>query len=179
MGRASDAEKAERLNRARGLLRQFKHLPDAVERLAHDCSISPRQAYRYLQQAQRLKEPVAVAESKVAFTVKLPRSLIQRVRLYASVRKLSISEVVSRALLALVPRGRGRAGPQADQATHTSFGVSFRSFAGGEAGASLSGSGAGQAPADHKRRAHLCHAAFGDKTMNKQAAIYARVSSDR
>jgi predicted DNA-binding transcriptional regulator YafY len=108
MARASDAEKAERLNRARELLRRFERLPDAVERLAHDCSISPRQAYRYLQQAQRLKEPVPVGESKLAFTVKLPRSLIQRVRLYASVRKLSISEVVSRALLALVPRGRGR-----------------------------------------------------------------------
>ena len=108
MGRASDAEKAERLNRGRDLLQRCKHLPDAVERLAHDCSISPRQAYRYLQQAQRLKEPVAVTESKVAFTVKLQRSLIQRVRLYASVRKLSISEVVSRALLALLPRGRGR-----------------------------------------------------------------------
>jgi predicted DNA-binding transcriptional regulator YafY len=108
MGRASDTEKAQRLNRARDLLHRFKHLPDAVERLAQDCSISPRQAYRYLQQAQRLKEPVPVGESKLAFTVKLPRSLIQRVRLYASVRKLSISEVVSRALLALVPRGRGR-----------------------------------------------------------------------
>jgi len=108
MGRASDAEKAKRLNRARELLRRFEQLPDAVERLAHDCSISPRQAYRYLQQAQRLKEPVSVGESKLAFTVKLPRSLIQRVRLYASVRKLSISEVVSRALLALLPRGRGR-----------------------------------------------------------------------
>jgi len=108
MGRASDAEKAERLNRARDLLQRYKHLPEAVERLTHDCSISPRQAYRYLQQAQRLKEPVAVAESKVAFTVKLQRSLIQRVRLYASVKRLSISEVVNRALLALLPRGRGR-----------------------------------------------------------------------
>jgi hypothetical protein len=44
----------------------------------------------------------------VAFTVKLRRSLIQRVRLYASVKRLSISEVVNRALLALLPRGRGR-----------------------------------------------------------------------
>ena len=83
MGRASDAEKAERLNRARELLRQVEQLPDAVERLAHDCSISPRQAYRYLEQAQRLKEPVPAGESKLAFTVKLPRSLIQRVRMYA------------------------------------------------------------------------------------------------
>jgi predicted DNA-binding transcriptional regulator YafY len=108
MGRASDTQRTERLNRARDLLRQSEQLPDAVERLAHDCSISPGQAYRYLQQAQRLKEPVAVAESKLAFTVKLPRSLIQRVRLYASVKGLSISEVVNRTLLTLQPRGRGR-----------------------------------------------------------------------
>ena len=108
MGRASDTQKAERLNRARVLLRQFEQLPDAVERLVRDCSISPRQAYRYLQQARRLKQPVAISEPKLAFTVKLPRSLIQRVRLYASVKRLSISNVVSRALLALLPRRRGR-----------------------------------------------------------------------
>ena len=108
MNRAGGAQRAERLNRARKLLQQGEELPDAVERLAKDCSISPRQAYRYLQQAQRLKEPVAVTESKLAFTVKLAPSLIQRVRLYASVKQLSISEVVSRALLALLPRGRGR-----------------------------------------------------------------------
>jgi hypothetical protein len=29
--------------------------------LAQDCSISPRQAYRYLEQAHRLKEPVPPA----------------------------------------------------------------------------------------------------------------------
>ena len=108
MSRASEAEKAERLNRARTLLRQIEQLPDAVERLARDCSISSRQAYRYLQQAQKLKEPVPVTEPKLAFTVKLPHSLIQRVRLYASVKRISISEVVSRALLALLPRGGGR-----------------------------------------------------------------------
>ncbi|HYN23761.1 MAG TPA: hypothetical protein VES69_01810, partial [Pyrinomonadaceae bacterium] len=81
---------------------------EAVERLARDCAISPRQAYRYLQQAQRLKRPVPVSEAKSAFTVKLSRSLIQRVRQYASASGLSISEVVSRALLALLPGGRGR-----------------------------------------------------------------------
>jgi hypothetical protein len=108
MARASDAQKAERLNRARVLLREGDQLPEAVERLARDCSISPRQAYRYLQQAQRLKEPVPVGESKLAFTVKLPRSLIRRVRLYASVKRISISEVVTRALIALLVRGGGR-----------------------------------------------------------------------
>ena len=106
--RASDAQKAERLNRARALLRQVDQLPDAVERLAQDCSISPRQAYRYLEQAQELKGPVPPGEAKLAFTVKLPGSLIQRVRAYATAKRWSISEVVSRALLALLPRGRGR-----------------------------------------------------------------------
>jgi len=108
MPRASDIQKAERLNRARTLLRQVEHLADAAERLARDCSISLRQAYRYLEQAQRLKAPVPTGESKLAFTVKLPRSLILRVREYATKKRLSISEVVSRALLALLPRGRGR-----------------------------------------------------------------------
>ena len=108
MPRASDIQKAERLNRARTLLRQVEQLSDAAERLAQDCSISPRQAYRYLEQAQRLKAPVPPGESKLAFTVKLPRSLIHGVREYAAKKRLSSSEVVSRALLSLLARGRGR-----------------------------------------------------------------------
>ena len=108
MSRASDAQKAMRLNRARGLLREVATLPAAVERLAQDCAISPRQAYRYLQQAQRLTAPVPVGEAKLAFTVKLPHSLIRRVRGYATATGASISEVVSRALLAFLGRGRGR-----------------------------------------------------------------------
>lgn len=108
MPRASESQKAERLNRARDLLRHVDQLSEAVDRLAQDCSISPRQAYRYLEQAQRLKEPVPPQETKLAFTVKLPQSLIQRVRLYAAAKGLSRSDVVSRALLALLPRGRGR-----------------------------------------------------------------------
>ena|SRR3989440_2053360 len=108
MPRASDVQKAQRLNRARVLLRQVDQLSEAVECLARDCSISPRQAYRYLEQAQQLKGPVPPAEAKLAFTVKLPHSLIQRVRAYATRKQLSISEVVGRALLVLLPRGRGR-----------------------------------------------------------------------
>lgn len=108
MPRANDVQKAERLNRARTLLRQVEQLADAAERLARDCSISPRQAYRYLAQAQQLKAPLPPCESKLAFTVKLPRSLIHGVREYAAKKRLSSSEVVSRALLSLLARGRGR-----------------------------------------------------------------------
>ena len=108
MSRATEVQKATRLNRARTLLREAATLPAAVERLAQDCAISPRQAYRYLQQAQRLTAPVPVSEAKRAFTVKLPHSLIRRVRGYATATGASISEVVSRALLAFLGRGRGR-----------------------------------------------------------------------
>ena len=70
--------------------------------------LSPHQAYRYLEQAQRLKQPVLPSEAKLAFTVKLPHSPVQRVRTFAAAKGWSISEVVSRALLALLPRGRER-----------------------------------------------------------------------
>src|SRR5437588_12156071 len=108
MPRASETQKAERLNRARELLRRVDQLSDAVEQLAHACSISPRQAYRYLEQAQRLKQPVPPREAKLAFTVKLPHSLVRRVRTFAAAQGLSISEVVNRALIALAPRRRGQ-----------------------------------------------------------------------
>jgi predicted DNA-binding transcriptional regulator YafY len=108
MPRASEAQKAQRLNRARELLRRFDERAQAVTELARECSISLRQAHRYIHQAQQLKQPIPVSEGKLAFTVKLPRSLIQRVRLYARAGKLPVSEVVTGALRALVKRGRGR-----------------------------------------------------------------------
>ena len=108
MSRATEIQKATRLNRARALLREAATVPAAVERLAQDCAISPRQAYRYLQQAERLTAPVPVGEAKQAFTVKLPGSLIQRVRLYATATGTSLSDVVSRALLAWLHRSHPR-----------------------------------------------------------------------
>ena len=108
MARANDAEKAERLNHARGLLQRFDHLLDAVDKMVRDCSVSPRQAYRYLQQAGRLKQDVPVADAKVAFTVKLSEALVKRLRAYAKTRNISLSEIVSRALEALLLRKKKR-----------------------------------------------------------------------
>lgn len=108
MARASDAQKAERLNLARTLLQEHPHLPDAADRLAHACVISTRQAYRYLEQAQHLKRPIPVVDAKVSFTVKLSRSLVDTLRSYAASTGLTLSEIVSRAVLAVVHRGGGR-----------------------------------------------------------------------
>src|ERR1700751_2704664 len=104
MARISDAHKAERLNYAWRLLQRGDDLSSLVERMAQDCAISPRQAYRYLEQARSLKAPVTIGDEKVAFTVKLPRSLVGQVREYARVRRLSLSQLVGRALRRLLAR---------------------------------------------------------------------------
>jgi hypothetical protein len=67
MGRASEIQKNQRLNHARELRQRFAHLPNAVSRMAKGSGISPRQAYRYLQQAQRLKQPLPIGDAKIAF----------------------------------------------------------------------------------------------------------------
>jgi len=108
MPRASDAQKAERLNRARTLLRAHALLPETAERLARDWSVSKRQAYRYLQQAQKLKQPVPVEDAKVSFTVKLSRRLVERLRRYAASAGWTLSEIVSRAVQSVLQRGGGR-----------------------------------------------------------------------
>ena len=108
MTRANDGERAERLNHARGLLQRFDYLPDAVDKMVRDCSVSPRQAYRYLQQAGRLKQDVPVRDAKIAFTVKLSEKLVERLRSYANTRGLSLSDLVSRALEVFLPRRKKR-----------------------------------------------------------------------
>lgn len=100
-------QKAERLNLARDLLR-YKQPPEAASELAQTCSISQRQAYRYLERAQQLKGPVAVGDPKIAFTVKLSRTLVGRLRDYASSTGLTLSDIVSRAVLKLLNRGSER-----------------------------------------------------------------------
>jgi predicted DNA-binding transcriptional regulator YafY len=108
MPRASATQKAQRLNQARILLGKQSQRSEAARQLAKSCSISRRQAYRYLEQAQRLKEPFPVSDPKVAFTVKLSPTVVRRLRMYATSAKLTLSESVSRALIAMLHRGRRR-----------------------------------------------------------------------
>ena len=107
MSRANDIQMAERLNLARDLLRR-KPLSEVSTEFARLCSISPRQASRYLERARHLKAPVSVGDAKIAFTVKLPQGLIDRLRGYAALTGLTLSEIVSRAVLMLVNRGPRR-----------------------------------------------------------------------
>lgn len=108
MPRANASQWAQRLNHSRALLRSCRSLAEAVQQLAEVCSISSRQAYRYLRHAERLKHPLPVASPKIAFTVKLPVPLIGKVRSYAARTGLTLSETVSRALIVMLDRGRRR-----------------------------------------------------------------------
>ena len=106
MPRASAVQRAERLNHSRTLLQRCSSLSQAVQQLSQACSISSRQAYRYLKQAQRLSDPVPVSPPKIAFTVKLPTPQVRQLRRYATRTRLTLSEIVGRALTALLSRER-------------------------------------------------------------------------
>jgi len=76
---------------------------EAARRIARAHGISARQAHRYIHLAQNSAAPVSVPEEKAVFTVKLPRSLIRRVRRTARQRGGEISAWVADALLRALP----------------------------------------------------------------------------
>ena len=76
------------------LLKKETSPKEVVSSLEAEFKLSARQAYRYLQQAQRTTKPLAVPEPKAVFTVKLPTTLIQRVRQIARRRRQPISDLV-------------------------------------------------------------------------------------
>ena len=108
MARASQAESARRLHLALSLLQRSVAFPVAAEKLAASCSISVRQAYRYLVRARRLKTPLPAVSPKISFTVKLPDKVVNRLRKHAMATHSALSEVVRQALIAWLDRGRGR-----------------------------------------------------------------------
>jgi hypothetical protein len=90
------------------VLAQVDALPEAVAHLVRDYGISPRQAYRDLRDARRLRAPVPVPDATVAFTVKLSRGLVRALRAHAQATGLPLSEIVSRAVTRLLAQRGGR-----------------------------------------------------------------------
>ena len=76
MARATKAEKARLLNAAYRLLGQRMERAEAARHLGREFALSRRQAYRYLQQAAGLSDPVPAVEPTVAVTFKLPVSTV-------------------------------------------------------------------------------------------------------
>ena len=65
-------------------------MSEAAQGLAREFDLSLRQAYRYLQEAARLEQPVPIAEATVPITLKLPPSTVRLLRAYAKGSGLTI-----------------------------------------------------------------------------------------
>lgn len=98
MAKSSEAQQARRVNATIQLLEQRTSAAQVLAQLVARHGLSRRQAYRYLQQARQATSPLAVPEKKGVFTVKLPGSLIARVRRQARRERGSISAWVEQAL---------------------------------------------------------------------------------
>jgi len=86
------------VNATVSLLKQKASASEALSWLIAHYGLSRRQAYRYLQQAQNARGPLAVPEAKKVFTVKLSISLIRQVRQQARREGGAISQWVESAL---------------------------------------------------------------------------------
>ena len=95
--RASADQRARRVNEAAKLLSEGRSVPESIESLAQHHSISLRQARRYVVRAQD-SGAVEIPGPKQVFTVKLPESLVRRLREYAQIRRATLSALVARAL---------------------------------------------------------------------------------
>lgn len=98
MPRSTNTERAERLNAAFDLVALGGNLNEAAEALVERFSVSPRQAYRYLQRAQQIKRPVSVPAPIIAITIKVPVDVVIELRAYAQERGVTIGATVARAL---------------------------------------------------------------------------------
>jgi hypothetical protein len=108
MVKSSNSERARRINAAHTLIKECDTIVQAVSAMEAQYGISKRQAYRYVQEAQKIGTHIPIPESKVAFTIKLAPNLIQTLRRYSEQSGLSLGEIVTRALETFLHKGRQR-----------------------------------------------------------------------
>jgi hypothetical protein len=108
MARSTRTERAQRVNAAFDLIARGYHLTEAGEALVKQFDLSPRQAYRYLQEAQSIKAPVRVCEPSIPITIKVPGEVVVKLRAYAQASGLTIGETVARAVLRFLAQARRR-----------------------------------------------------------------------
>jgi hypothetical protein len=105
--RARSDEYAERVNRAVALVGE-RSPAEAVRALQVEHGVSERQARRYVRAAELSPEGVAVPERTAVFTVRLPASLIARLRAAAAGSGCSLSATAAEALRVGLERGEPR-----------------------------------------------------------------------
>ena len=111
-GRADAGEYARRVNAAAELLGAGMAVAEAARVLAGRFGCSARQARRYVERAAQ-DGPAAVPEATTVFTVRLPATLVARVRQRARDSGSTISALVVQALTEFLARGhRSDRGPR-------------------------------------------------------------------
>ena len=109
MKRSPHSELAERINVVHSLLKEGSSRDETLSVIMDRFGVSRRQAYRYIEEALRIKRAVPVPERKVVFTVKVPESLVSLIRQVANATGESLSVIVTQALKAFLKRkGYGR-----------------------------------------------------------------------
>lgn len=106
MTKSTEAEQVRRVNVTVSLLKKKTSSTEVLQRLAVRYGVSLRQAYRYLQLAQKTSAPLPVPEVKLVFTVKLSPRLIRQVRQRARQENCSISDWVDQVLRRSLQPGR-------------------------------------------------------------------------
>jgi hypothetical protein len=96
--RSTKTDKARQLNAAYALRVSNMPLSDAIQRLSREFDLSERQAYRYLNEATHMDQPVEVTGSTVPITLKVPAGTAHLLRAYAKTSGLTIGAIVTRAL---------------------------------------------------------------------------------
>jgi len=107
MPRSTDLQKTERINAAHGLLARGLSVAEAAMALSRQFTMSRRQAYRYIEEAQAIGRQVPVTEPTVAVTFKLAPSLVDAIRARAAAEGTTISATVGRALRAFLGQADG------------------------------------------------------------------------
>ena len=96
--RSTEIERVGRINRAVNLLRKLRSSQKAIACLRGEYGMSRPQAYRYVQEAEKSGKVLALPEEKVVVIVKLPVSMIERVRMLKREKSVSIVGIITEAL---------------------------------------------------------------------------------
>lgn len=102
--RSTRVGRIKRLNRAVKLLRRFRSSVKVMNILRKDYGISRPQAYRYVQEAQKLGKAVPVPEAQEAVVVQLPVSMSQCVRRLKRKGRGNLSRIMAESLAAYLKR---------------------------------------------------------------------------
>ena len=99
MPRATNIQKAERLNAVHRLLALGTSTTEIALVLSREFALSRRQAYRYLREAQAIGHSVPLVEPAVPITLKVSADVVRQLRAYAAASGLTMGEIVARSVI--------------------------------------------------------------------------------